>query len=67
MVSDQHTQDNIIVLSLDVEEINLLLQALGEKPFKEVYELIGKINDQAYDQMVKEETRTEKPKPQSEN
>jgi len=36
-----------IPLKLTLEEINLVLKALGDRPFKEVYQLIGKINSQA--------------------
>ena len=38
---------NDITLSLDVEEVNLILKALSNLPFNEVYELIGKIHEQA--------------------
>ncbi len=48
-------ETNNISLSLNVDEVNLLLKALGDRPFREVYELIGKINDQAYEQMSKED------------
>jgi hypothetical protein len=40
-----------IRLELSLEEVNLILQSLGEFPFKEVYELIGKINAQANQQL----------------
>lgn len=53
MDNNQTSDQNLIILSLEVDEVNLLLQALGERPFKEVYDLVGKINDQAYEQMVK--------------
>ena len=36
-----------IQLKLNIDEINLLLKALGNLPFNEVYDLIGKIHDQA--------------------
>jgi len=39
-----------IILKLTLEETNLILKALGERPFKEVYELIGQINAQAVKQ-----------------
>ena len=35
-----------IHLTLTLEEIELLFKALGEQPFKTVFELIGKINEQ---------------------
>ena len=38
-------------LQLTVDEVNLILRALGNLPFAEVYELVGKINNQANDQL----------------
>jgi hypothetical protein len=40
-----------ITLTLTVEETNLVLDALGNQPFKEVYGLIGKIQNQAAAQL----------------
>lgn len=37
-------QPNAILLRLDIAEVNLIIKALSEKPFREVYELIGKIH-----------------------
>lgn len=39
-----------IQLSLNIEEVNLVLKALGNLPFNEVFELIGNIHDQANSQ-----------------
>jgi hypothetical protein len=36
-----------INLKLSVNEVNLVLKALGNLPFNEVFELIGTIHDQA--------------------
>ncbi|MCB9304643.1 MAG: hypothetical protein H6566_28750 [Lewinellaceae bacterium] len=36
-----------ITLKLSIEEANLILEALGNLPFKRVYPLIGKIQQQA--------------------
>lgn len=36
-----------IQLKLSFDEINTILKALGNLPFNEVYDLIGKIHDQA--------------------
>jgi hypothetical protein len=36
-----------VVLNFSYEEINTLLKALGNLPFNEVYELIGRIHEQA--------------------
>lgn len=43
--------DNNIQLDLSFEEINIILKALGNLPFNEVYDLIGKIHDQANNQV----------------
>lgn len=40
-----------IKLELDIEETNLILEALGQQPFVRVYKLIGRIQDQAREQM----------------
>ncbi|MGZ5025734.1 MAG: hypothetical protein ACXWFX_07260 [Methylobacter sp.] len=40
-----------ITLQLSAEEINLLLEALGSMPFVRVYNLIGKIQQQASGQL----------------
>ncbi|MDC0230669.1 hypothetical protein OAK19_01765 [Aureispira] len=39
-----------IQLKLNFEEVNVILKALGLLPFNEVYDLIGKIHDQANEQ-----------------
>lgn len=36
-----------ITLNLSVDEINQILTVLGERPFVQVYSLVGKIQDQA--------------------
>ena len=40
-----------IKLELTIEETNLILDALGEKPFKQVFGLIQKIQQQAASQL----------------
>ncbi len=42
-----------IALELHVEEINLILEALGNLPFIRVHELISKIHQQAAPQVNK--------------
>ena len=37
----------MIELTLSVAEVNKILEALGEKPFVEVFQLISKIQQQA--------------------
>lgn len=41
-----------INLSLKVEDVNLVLTALGNLPFIQVHELIGKIQSQASAQLL---------------
>ncbi|MCX2742691.1 hypothetical protein OO013_02375 [Mangrovivirga sp. M17] len=41
-----------ITLKVTVEEGNMIFKGLGKLPFEEVYELIGKLNDQANRQLA---------------
>ncbi len=50
---------NELKLELNIEDINLIFKALGNMPFKDVYELIGKINDQVNFQLQSEESEQE--------
>lgn len=43
--------DNIIKLELTQNEVNQVLFALSEMPYKEVFELIGKIQKQGNEQI----------------
>lgn len=43
-------EENNIKLQLSLEDTKLIFQALGKMPFEEVYELIGKLNEQVNDQ-----------------
>ena len=45
MKENKSTQN--IELNLSFDEINIDLKALGSLPFNEVYDLIGKIHEQA--------------------
>ena len=47
-----------INLQLTLEEANLVLEALGNLPFARVYGLIGKIQEQAGQQLKPAETQT---------
>lgn len=38
---------NEIQLRLTIDQVNLILQALGEQPFKEVFEIVNTIQAQA--------------------
>ncbi|WP_243518992.1 MULTISPECIES: hypothetical protein [unclassified Candidatus Cardinium] len=44
-------QPNTIALRLGIEEVNVIIKALSERPFREVYELIGKIHTQSNRQL----------------
>lgn len=41
-----------INFQLTVEEANIIFRALGKLPFEEVYEVIGKLNSQANQQLT---------------
>ncbi|HLT34889.1 MAG TPA: hypothetical protein VK034_01355 [Enhygromyxa sp.] len=40
-----------IKLELDIEDVNLILEALGQQPFARVYKLIAQIQEQASAQL----------------
>ena len=40
-----------ITLTLDIKEVNLIIKALSSQPFREVYEVIGKIHNQSNTQL----------------
>ena len=42
-----------LTLKLNLDEVNKLIKSLAKEPFQEVYELIGKINEQADEQIKK--------------
>jgi hypothetical protein len=44
--------DSKIHFEVSIEEANKIFKALGNLPFVEVYELIGKLNDQANNQLT---------------
>ncbi|WP_184891146.1 hypothetical protein [Candidatus Cardinium hertigii] len=48
-------QNKTIDLRLDITEINIIIKALSERPFREVYELIGKIHAQSSPQLKQKE------------
>lgn len=43
--------ERTINLTLTLDECNLILEALGNMPFKSVYQVIGKIQQQAGQQL----------------
>jgi len=44
-------------LDLTIQEINLILQALGNAPYVQVFELVQKIREQAQQQLAQEESK----------
>lgn len=50
-------QPNTIALRLDIGEVNIIIKALSERPFREVYELIGKIHTQSNAQLKPNSTQ----------
>ena len=40
-----------ITLNLTIDEINVIIKSLSERPFREVYELVGKIHAQSNSQI----------------
>jgi hypothetical protein len=53
MNNENLQNDKILQVELSFEDINLILKALGNLPFNQVYDLIGRIHDQANSQMQK--------------
>lgn len=48
---------NEIVLKLSVDEVNQVLFALSDKPYKDVFQLIGKIQEQANTQILSKDKK----------
>lgn len=48
----------MIELSLSIEEVNKILEALGDQPYVEVFHLINKIQQQASSQLQENENRS---------
>ena len=53
---------NKISLNLDLDEVNVIIKALSERPFREVYELIGKIHTQSNAQLPSQDLQANKTK-----
>lgn len=49
---------NRISLNLDLDEVNVIIKALSERPFREVYELVGKIHAQSNTQLAGHDVQT---------
>lgn len=56
--------DETIRLRLSIEEINLILEALGERPFKLVYRLVNRIQVQASAQLEGQDPWQESNRPE---
>jgi len=52
-----------IAFELTIDEANLILEALGQLPFAKVYALIGKVQEQARQQLDGQESIEAKPDP----
>lgn len=52
-----------ITMEFTIDEMNQILAALSKEPFKDVYTLIGKINDVANDQLNKNKDSSEAKNP----
>jgi len=50
-----NNKSQYVNFTVSVDEANKIFKALGNLPFNEVYELIGKLNEQANQQLVKKE------------
>ncbi|MGB1216317.1 MAG: hypothetical protein ACPG5P_00490 [Saprospiraceae bacterium] len=51
----EEPEDEITLsLNLSLDEVNQIMSILSEQPFKDVFEIIGKINAQANDQLTQE-------------
>jgi len=49
--TDNKSMEKQIVFSTSIAEANLIIKALSNMPFKDVFELIGKLNQQANEQL----------------
>jgi hypothetical protein len=53
-----HDTNKPLQLTLTVAEINQILEALGKQPYARVFQLIGRIQQQAAAQLPSSETAT---------
>lgn len=53
--------DGKIHLELSVADVNLILEALGEQPFKSVFGLVGRLQSQARNQLQTPPAGTSEP------
>jgi hypothetical protein len=64
MENRQPTQE--INLRVTIEDANLILEGLGNLPFARVYALVGKIQEQAAQQLNRNNSNQEEPTPDQE-
>jgi hypothetical protein len=64
MENRQPTQE--INLRVTIEDANLILEGLGNLPFARVYALVGKIQEQAAQQLNRNNSSQEEPTPDQE-
>ena len=50
-----------ISLNLNLDEVNVIIKALSERPFREVYELVGKIHAQSNTQLTGHDLQAHQP------
>lgn len=43
----EEEEEKTLTVTFTITEMNVILQALSKEPFKEVFQLIGKINQEA--------------------
>jgi hypothetical protein len=51
--------ESMIHLELSIEDVNLILEALGEQPFKTVFNLVSRLQSQARTQLQGGATETQ--------
>lgn len=44
-------EEQMITLNLTINEVNAILTSLGQLPYTQVFQLIGKVKDQAVEQL----------------
>ena len=50
-MSENSENVQLLHMNLSLDEVNIILKALSKEPFKDVFELIGNINEQASRQL----------------
>lgn len=48
---EESEEEKILQMNFTLSEMNIILKALSKEPFKDVFQLIGKINDAASQQL----------------